>query len=316
MPEISSTMYPIVGAAAIAILLLLVLVLILRRRRVNRGPTEAGHEDGTEGREDDSLGVKLIRDDEEVAEDDEQVANGTETSPEVKAGSPAMADTADASPGGAGSQSAGSKGLVAWGPNETGHDANRTVDEPQTATADSPPANASGTSETAPRSGSEASSEAGHESGGQPAPERPKQEQHSPDDGAAPPSAGAGPPEKDSVEPEGQPFERDGSWWFRRDGELLVYDNATSEWKAAPETGSASPATTTPVTAANGDKAAHGETLKGGATTATLERGGLHSHEGPLHPRSAGATSWKCRTCGATNGSAASGCRMCFSARP
>ncbi|MDQ3753033.1 MAG: hypothetical protein M3333_09135 [Actinomycetota bacterium] len=329
MPEISSTMYPIVGAAAVAILLLLALVLVLRRRRANHPPTDAGHEGSLPVAEDDSLGVKLIRDDEEREEDAaapsrddaHEVTNGTETSPAGTAGLPAEADTTDASsPQGGGPRGAGSRSLVAWGPNETGPEKHTAVDEPQTATGDSPPATEAGVPAAASHPTgwnalSETPSEPGHEPEGQPAPGAPPAEQHSPDDTGLPPPTGAGRLEEDSAEPEGQPFERDGSWWFRRDGELLVYDDATSEWKAAPETGPTSPATGPPVTAANVDKAAHGEALGGGAT-ATLQRGGLHSHEGPLRPRSAGATSWKCRTCGATNGSAAAGCRMCFSAKP
>jgi hypothetical protein len=31
--------------------------------------------------------------------------------------------------------------------------------------------------------------------------------------------------------PNGKPFERDGRWWFRRDGELLVYNDHSRRWE-------------------------------------------------------------------------------------
>lgn len=85
-------------------------------------------------------------------------------------------------------------------------------------------------------------------------------------------------------EPEEQPFERDGRWWFKRGGELLVYDEGTGQWVASPGAGavSASPAP--------------------GATTAVLHR--TDTGEG-----------WKCSACGAVNGSTATSCRMCFAPR-
>ncbi len=262
MPEISSTMYPIIIGGAAAIVVLLLLLVVARRRKVSRDRPAEEHGLGDDGAEAESLGVRLIEDGDE----------------------------------------AGSGRLVTWGPEETGPErAGAAADtnggsrgEADTATEADPPAEN-------PRAVSGA---------------EPVADTSPPADSAPPPATGTGPPpENESTAPEGQPFERDGRWWFRRDGELLVYDDATSEWKAAPETGPASPATGPAVTAANVDKTARGETLGGGATTAILERGPL-THEGPLRPRSEGATSWKCRTCGATNGSAATGCRMCFSARP
>jgi ribosomal protein L40E len=86
-------------------------------------------------------------------------------------------------------------------------------------------------------------------------------------------------------DPQDQPFERDGRWWFKRGDELLVYDEATGQWQP---TGGAAPATgaTTPMPAA--------------AAAAGAEVG---AH-------------WKCPTCGAVNGSTATSCRMCFTARP
>jgi hypothetical protein len=85
-------------------------------------------------------------------------------------------------------------------------------------------------------------------------------------------------------EPEEQPFERDGRWWFKRGGELLVYDEGTGQWVAAP--GGASSA------------AGAGATQTLTAPTAT------DTGEG-----------WKCSSCGAVNGSTATSCRMCFAPR-
>ena len=88
-------------------------------------------------------------------------------------------------------------------------------------------------------------------------------------------------------EPEEQPFERDGRWWFKRGGELLVYDEGTGQWVAAPAAGASQPAaTTTPI-----------------ATTTTTAA-----------PAEVGE-GWKCSSCGAINGSTATSCRMCFAPR-
>lgn len=93
-------------------------------------------------------------------------------------------------------------------------------------------------------------------------------------------------PELRGDEPEEQPFERDGRWWFKRGGELLVYDEGTGQWVSPG--GSASAVTQT-------------SSSFGTATSsvATAEAG-----EG-----------WKCSSCGAVNGSTATTCRMCFSPR-
>ena len=89
-------------------------------------------------------------------------------------------------------------------------------------------------------------------------------------------------------EPEEQPFERDGRWWFKRGGELLVYDEGTGQWVAAPQAASA-------VTA-------------GPAATSTF------AAVSPVATAEAGE-GWKCSSCGAVNGSTATSCRMCFSPR-
>jgi hypothetical protein len=84
-------------------------------------------------------------------------------------------------------------------------------------------------------------------------------------------------------EPEEQPFERDGKWWFKRGGELLVYDEGTGQWVASPQGAGAPLASTQTVTA-------------------------------PVVQADAGE-GWKCSSCGAVNGSTATSCRMCFAPR-
>lgn len=88
-------------------------------------------------------------------------------------------------------------------------------------------------------------------------------------------------------EPEEQPFERDGRWWFKRGGELLVYDEGTGQWVAS----ATAAATGAPVSTSLGGTAA--------AVTPPADAG-----EG-----------WKCSSCGAVNGSTATSCRMCFAPR-
>lgn len=335
MPEISSTMYPIIIAGAAAIPVLLLLLVVARRRRSRRDQPAEEHDTGPAGAEDESPGVKLIEDDDAThGEDDEtrnragghgHVTDGAETPPGATAGSPGVVDTSGSSHAGtAGSPGAGagSQGLVSWGPDETGPEKLRGVDEPHPETdmgtareaGAGTPAGASHSTGDRPRPASQAGEEPEAESHS--GPETPPAESDFPVGTGLPPAGGTGHPEEESAGPEGQPFERDGRWWFRRDGELLVYDDATSEWKAAPETGSPPPETGAPVTAANLGKAAHGETLEGAATVATIEWAAHDPHAGALRPPTEGATFWKCLTCGATNGSAASGCRMCFAPRP
>lgn len=105
-------------------------------------------------------------------------------------------------------------------------------------------------------------------------------------------------------EPQEQPFERDGRWYYRRGDELLVYDEATGEWvDAAARTAPASAASPVPATAASGSAASDYLSGIGGAA-------------GGAQPAGETAGGWKCPTCGAMNGSTASSCRMCFTARP
>lgn len=104
----------------------------------------------------------------------------------------------------------------------------------------------------------------------------------------------------DTDEPEEEPFQRDGRWWFKRGGELLVYNEATAEWEPAERpthwpaggTTSAAPA------------AAAAPSFASTATTA------------PQAAVPSAGSGWKCPSCGAINGSTAASCRMCFTARP
>ena len=97
-------------------------------------------------------------------------------------------------------------------------------------------------------------------------------------------------------EPQEQPFERDGRWWFRRGSELLVYDEGTGQWLTAPEEQRPSTTETQPI-----------------PTTISNVAGG-HSVQESVSSEQHGF--WKCPSCGAVNGSTATSCRMCFTARP
>ncbi|MFN2588961.1 MAG: Ran-binding zinc finger domain-containing protein [Actinomycetota bacterium] len=118
----------------------------------------------------------------------------------------------------------------------------------------------------------------------------PRQEEPEPEPQGAP-----------AEDPQEQPFERDGRWWFRRGDELLVYEEQSGQWVSAAEpskTGSlATGATGTTESAAP----AEGAGAAAGQVTTQLEPAGSF---------------WKCPSCGAVNGSTATSCRMCFTARP
>ena len=107
-------------------------------------------------------------------------------------------------------------------------------------------------------------------------------------------------------EPQEQPFERDGRWWFRRGDELLVYDEQTGQWLAAP-------ASTVAASVAQG---AQGATPSAAVATETRTSvSELSANSEPSSSEHSGGF-WKCPSCGAVNGSTATSCRMCFSARP
>lgn len=104
-------------------------------------------------------------------------------------------------------------------------------------------------------------------------------------------------------EPQEQPFERDGRWWFRRGDELLVYEERTGQWVAAPPSGTgvaAGAAEQAPEERAPVEETQTDQTQTEGASQFPEE-------PGPF---------WKCPTCGAVNGSTATSCRMCFTQRP
>ena len=146
------------------------------------------------------------------------------------------------------------------------------------------------------------------------------------------------------------PFERDGRWWFRRDGDLLVYDEQLEEWvdpNAAP-VAEPEPAPTQEaepvVTAASPDviephpldeaREWDGLDTREGATETAPAAGTTPIEEvspapipepvsapAPITETTEGAqgeagTHWKCPACGVINGSTATSCRMCFAARP
>ena len=105
-------------------------------------------------------------------------------------------------------------------------------------------------------------------------------------------------------DPQEQPFERDGRWWFRRGDELLVYEEQTGQWVAAGE-----PST-------SGSVASSSSTGGGGAQTTGGEAGGGASAGQVTSQLEPAGSFWKCPSCGAVNGSTATSCRMCFTARP
>jgi hypothetical protein len=126
----------------------------------------------------------------------------------------------------------------------------------------------------------------------------------------------------DTEEPEEKPFRRDGRWWFRRDDELLVYDDDSGEWvpsDAGPREASfviaRDPA---PAAAVEPGSDLSRET----ANVATKEREAVSEEAGQVFPEGeateqlAPSSFWKCATCGAVNGSTSASCRMCFGARP
>lgn len=133
---------------------------------------------------------------------------------------------------------------------------------------------------------------------------RPAAEEPEPDTTAAASAGGTdartgGAAEDAAEDPQEQPFERDGRWWFRRGDELLVYEEQTGQWVAAgdQQPGGAPASASAGATGAAGTGAAPAE----GQVTTQQEAVGSF---------------WKCPSCGAVNGSTATSCRMCFTARP
>jgi hypothetical protein len=111
-------------------------------------------------------------------------------------------------------------------------------------------------------------------------------------------------------DPQEQPFERDGRWWFRRGDELLVYDEQTGQWLPAPA------ATVTASIAQNVQGSAGTASVATETRTSSVQDLQAGSElSGQASSETSGGF-WKCPSCGAVNGSTATSCRMCFSARP
>lgn len=108
-----------------------------------------------------------------------------------------------------------------------------------------------------------------------------------------------------------QPFERDGRWWFRRAGELLVYDERTGHWGPAP---TQAPSETIVSAAAHGPGG--GAPVTGGSVDQdagdVTTAGPVQRAETPENGPADQGSFWKCRSCGAVNDATASTCRMCF----
>ena len=113
-------------------------------------------------------------------------------------------------------------------------------------------------------------------------------------------------------EPEEQPFERDGRWWFRRDEELLVYDERTGQWGPAPQEDVDS---TVLSPALGSERSAEQSTSpvarEGSDVTSVLPVQSVQ----PSTQEPAGESFWKCSSCGAVNAASGTSCRMCFTPR-
>ena len=163
-------------------------------------------------------------------------------------------------------------------------------------------------------------------------------------------------PQPATEEADDGPYERDGRWWYRRDGELLVYDERLEEWvdpnaleartgppENEPLADPGAPAerqesmgtsvTDPPEPVGQPDSEAHPlDEAKGwDATPSTFApipepvsppepitqvETGTDPTDEPKPMASESTSHWKCPACGVINGSTATSCRMCFAARP
>jgi ribosomal protein L40E len=127
-------------------------------------------------------------------------------------------------------------------------------------------------------------------------------------------------------EPENEAYQKDGRWWFRRDGELLVYDERAAEWQtveggpeavAAPADTQAVPAQHDPgfqpSASASATSESPGMTEESFTVPDTLE--GVVDAPVAEEDRHS-SMFWKCPACGAVNGLTSTSCRMCFAAKP
>ncbi len=119
------------------------------------------------------------------------------------------------------------------------------------------------------------------------------------------------------------PFERDGRWWYRRDGELLVYDELVEQWVDPDAVHAPGSESGTPSAAAATPEHPLDEAKGWDATPSTFAP--IPEPASPPEPITEAAAEpdrdepgghWKCPACGVINGSTASTCRMCFAARP
>ncbi|MBW3594523.1 MAG: zinc finger Ran-binding domain-containing protein [Actinobacteria bacterium] len=139
------------------------------------------------------------------------------------------------------------------------------------------------------------------------------------------------------------PYERDGRWWYRQDGDLLVYDERLEQWvdpnateQPAKEGAAAEPrdagerATpeTVGVAVSDGpsdDAEPHPLDEARGWDTTPVTDAPVPEPVSPPQPMTEPPAEpdamdvgmhWKCPACGVINGSTATTCRMCFAARP
>ena len=152
------------------------------------------------------------------------------------------------------------------------------------------------------------------------------------------------------------PYEQDGRWWFRRDGELLVYDEQLERWVDANAPSDGSVAAPDPQAASAPEPVVHADPVEGPephpldearewtaperretAQVPTVSGSGAESPAvsdvtspapvpepvnapAPIAEddgsQGASAGHWKCPSCGVINGSTSASCRMCFAARP
>lgn len=123
------------------------------------------------------------------------------------------------------------------------------------------------------------------------------------------PVPAGGPATSFEDEPEETPFERDGRWWFKRGGELLVYEEQSGQWVPAPPSNAQvlAPAAVGSAVSDSGSEAGD----------AGAPEQGLPAQDPDPEPEPVPASSsfWKCPSCGAVNGSTATSCRMCFAPR-
>lgn len=222
---------------------------------------------------------------------------GDITSPQAEEASPTS--TFDA-PAAASAGVAGASSVAGAAPGTATPAAGQSVGETSWG-APAPDQGTAGTSWDAPATGGGASESSGWAAPAETAAVPVQEQTHEPQVAATP--GRPGPNLADM--PEEQPVEHEGRWWFKRAGELLVYDESTGQWGPAPQgAGGAGPAV---------------DTGGGSAYSAFKDLGDATSDPAPTAAgtsSSEAAAFWKCPSCGAVNGTTAESCRMCFATRP